>query len=56
MCNHFKKGKKKQMEDKIENTGGEGKIAKYVRWIVGIGGFLMLLLIAVFSIYRKCSG
>ncbi len=44
------------MEDKIENTGGEGKIAKYARWIVGTVGFLVLFLLAVFSIYRKCSG
>ena len=44
------------MEDKMENTGGEGKISKYTRWIVGIVGFLMLFLIAVFSIYRKFTG
>jgi len=41
------------MEDKMENTGGEGNIAKYARWIVGIVGFLALFLIAIFSIYRK---
>jgi hypothetical protein len=55
MCNHVKREREK-MADKRDDKGGEGKIAKYVRWIVGIGGFLMLLLIAVFSIYRKCSG
>ena len=44
------------MEDKKEGTKSDGKIAKYVQWIVGIGGFLLLFLIAVFSIYRKCSG
>jgi uncharacterized integral membrane protein len=55
MRNHVKREREK-MADKMENEGGEGKVAKYARWIVGIGGFLMLLLIAVFSIYRKCSG
>jgi hypothetical protein len=44
------------MEGDTKDTGSESETAKYARWIIGILGFLVLFLIAAFSIYRKQTG